>query len=122
MDLIKISTYLYVIFFITAGLNHFLNPVFYDSLVPKFLPFPRQVHQLTGVIEIILPLFLLTKYKPQAALLMVIFLIVIYGANLYVWIEGIPYGNRVLTNLQHIFRLVLQIAYIAFTYIIYHYD
>ena len=122
MDLIRISTYLYVLFFIAAGLNHFLNPTFYDSLVPKFIPFPRQVHQLTGVIEIILPLFLLTKYKPQAALLMITFLITIYGANLYVWIEGIPYGNRVLTNLQHIFRLLLQIAYIAFTYIIYHYD
>jgi len=61
LDLIKISTYLYVLFFITAGVNHFLNPLFYDSLVPKFIPFPRQVHQLTGVIEIILPLFLLTK-------------------------------------------------------------
>ena len=122
MDLIRISTYLYVLFFIAAGLNHFLNPIFYDSLVPKFIPFPRQVHQLTGVIEIVLPLFLLTKYKPQAALLMITFLITIYGANLYVWIEGIPYGNRVLTNLQHIFRLLLQIAYIAFTYIIYRYD
>jgi uncharacterized membrane protein len=122
LDLIKISTYLYVIFFITAGLNHFLNPVFYDSLVPKFLPFPRQVHQLTGVIEITLPIFLLTKYRSEAALVMIIFLIAIYGANLYVWVEGLPYGNRVFTNAQHLFRLLLQLAYIAFAYIIYRYD
>jgi len=122
LDLIKIATYVYVLFFITAGVNHFLNPLFYDSLVPKFIPFPRQVHQLTGVIEIILPLFLLTKFRSLAALLMIIFLIAIYSANLYVWIEGLPYGNRVFTNEQHLFRLLLQLAYIAFAYIIYRYD
>ncbi|MDA9198260.1 hypothetical protein N9P11_04565 [Acidimicrobiia bacterium] len=99
-----------------------MNPIFYDSLVPKFIPFPRQVHQLTGVIEIILPIFLLTKFRSEAALLMIIFLIAIYGANLYVWVEGLPYGNRVFTNAQHIFRLLLQLAYIAFAYIIYRYD
>ena len=122
MDLVKIITYGYVIFFIGAGLNHFINPVFYDELVPKFIPFPRVVHQFTGILEIIIPLFLFTKWRSQAALLMIVFLIFIYGANLYVWVEGLPYGRRTFSNIEHTYRLLLQFAYIAVTYIIYRYD
>ena len=73
MDLVKILIYAYVIFFVGAGINHFLQPQFYDSIVPSFIPFPRFVHQFTGLIEIVLPLFLLTKYRKEAALLMIIF-------------------------------------------------
>jgi len=122
LDLIKAFTYVYILFFVLAGINHFLNPSFYDSLVPKFIPYPRLAHQLTGVIEIILPLLLLTRYKQNAALLMIIFLILIYSANLYVWIEGLPYGKKVFTNIEHIYRLLLQVLYVAFAYIIYKYD
>ena len=122
MDLIKAFTYVYILFFVLAGINHFLNPSFYDSLVPKFIPYPRLAHQLTGVIEIILPLLLLTRYKQNAALLMIIFLILIYSANLYVWIEGLPYGKKVFTNIEHIYRLLLQVLYVAFAYIIYKYE
>ena len=53
---------------------------------------------------------------------MIIFLILIYSANLYVWIEGLPYGNKVFTNIEHIYRLLLQVLYVAFAYIIYKYD
>ena len=122
MDLIKAFTYVYILFFVLAGINHFLNPSFYDSLVPKFIPYPRLAHQLTGVIEIILPLLLLTRYKQNAALAMIIFLILIYSANLYVWIEGLPYGKKVFTNIEHIYRLLLQVLYVAFAYIIYKYE
>ena len=52
MDLIKISTYLYVLFFITAGVNHFLNPFTnrYDdkgkkvSSAPVFNPFKKEFY------------------------------------------------------------------------------
>ena len=119
---LKLITFSYVLFFVAAGVNHFINPNFYDALVPEFLPYPRQLHQLTGVIEIIIPLFFFTRYKKEAAVAMIVFLILIYGANLYVWIEGLPYGNRVFSNTQHLMRLLLQVAYIAVAYIIYRYE
>lgn len=122
MDLVKILIYAYVVFFVGAGINHFLQPQFYDSIVPSFIPFPRFVHQFTGLIEIVLPLFLLTKYRKEAALLMIIFLVLIYGANLYVWINNLPYGGRYFSTQQHIFRLFLQIVYIYLTYVIYMYE
>ena len=122
MALIKPLTYIYVSFFVLAGINHFLIPNFYDSLVPRFIPYPRFVHQMTGIVEIILPLFLLTRFRQQAAIVMIIFLILIYSANLYVWIENLPYGNRIFTNTEHTYRLLLQVAYIGFAYIIYRYE
>ena len=122
MDITKLLVYVYVVFFISAGLNHFLNPQFYDAIVPDFIPFPRLVHQVTGVIEIILPLFLLTKFRKEAALLMIIFLVLLYGANLYVWINNLPYGQTYFTNQQHFFRFLLQVLYIYITYVIYKYD
>ncbi len=122
MDLVKILIYAYVVFFVGAGINHFLQPQFYDSIVPSFIPFPRFVHQFTGLIEIVLPLFLLTKYRKEAALLMIIFLVLIYGANLYVWINNLPYGGRYFSTQQHIFRFFLQVVYIYLTYVIYMYE
>ena len=122
MDITKLVIYIYVVFFISAGVNHFLNPQFYDVIVPDFIPFPRLVHQITGVIEIILPLFLLTRFRKEAALLMIIFLVLLYGANLYVWINNLPYGRTYFTNQQHFFRLLLQVFYIYITYVIYKYD
>ena len=122
MDITKLLIYVYVVFFISAGINHFLNPQFYDALVPDFIPFPRLVHQITGVIEIILPLFLLTRFRKEAALLMIIFLLILYGANLYVWVNNLPYGRTYFTNQQHFFRFLLQVLYIYITYVIYKYD
>ena len=122
MDITKLLIYVYVVFFIVAGVNHFLNPQFYDALVPDFIPFPRLVHQITGVIEIIIPLFLLTRFRKEAALLMIIFLAILYVANLYVWINNLPYGRTYFTNQQHFFRFLLQVLYIYITYVIYKYD
>ena len=83
---IKIVTLGYVGFFVIAGINHFLNPIFYDRIVPDFIPFPRFVHLATGVIEIILPLLFFTRYRKEAAILMMIFLIFIYIVKIFILI------------------------------------
>lgn len=111
-----------MIFFIVAGVNHFINPQFYDAIVPEFIPFPRLVHQFTGLLEIVVPIFLLTRFRKEAALIMIIFLILIYGANLYVWIYNLPYGRTYFTNQQHFLRFLLQLIYIYVTYVIYMYE
>ncbi len=122
MDITKLLIYVYIIFFISAGINHFLNPQFYDAIVPEFIPYPRQVHQFTGVLEIMIPLFFLTRYRKEAALIMIVFLILLYGANFYVWYYNLPYGGTYFSNQQHFFRFLLQILYIYITYVIYLYD
>jgi len=122
VDITKVLIYVYVLFFVGAGLNHFLNPQFYDTIVPSFIPFPRAVHQFTGILEIIIPLLLLTKYRKEAALAMIVLLVLLYGANLYVWITNLPYGRNYWSNQQHFIRFLLQVLYIYITYVIYLYD
>ena len=122
MDLTKVLIYVYIIFFISAGINHFLNPQFYDAIVPEFIPYPRLVHQFTGILEIVIPLLLLTKYRKEAALAMIVLLVLLYGANLYVWINNLPYGRNYWSNQQHFIRFLLQVLYIYITYVIYLYD
>ena len=122
MDITKVLIYVYVLFFIGAGLNHFLNPQFYDAIVPNFIPYPRAVHQFTGILEIILPILLLTKHRKEAALAMIVLLVLLYGANLYVWINNLPYGRNYWSNQQHFIRFLLQVLYIYITYVIYLYD
>jgi uncharacterized membrane protein len=115
MDLVKLLIYVYIGFFVLAGFNHFLNLQFYEPLVPKFIPFPQLAHQFIGILEIIIPLFLITKYRNEAALIMVLLLILIYSSNLYVWINDIPYGKNNFSNVQHFGRLLFQIFLILIT-------
>ena len=122
MEITKILIYVYVLFFVGAGLNHFLNPQFYDAIVPSFIPYPRFVHQFTGILEILIPILFLTKYRKEAAIMMIILLVILYGANLYVWINNLPYGRNYWSNQQHFFRFLLQLFYIGIAYIIYLYE
>ena len=122
MEITKVLIYVYIFFFVGAGINHFLNPQFYDAIVPEFIPYPRLVHQFTGILEIVIPLFFLTKYRKEAALMMILLLILLYGSNLYVWINNLPYGLNYWTNQQHFFRFLLQLFYIGISYIIFLYD
>ena len=122
MEITKVLIYVYVLFFVGAGLNHFLNPQFYDAIVPSFIPYPRFVHQFTGILEILIPLLFLTKYRKEAAIMMIILLVILYGANLYVWVNNLPYGRNYWSNQQHLLRFLLQLFYIGIAYIIYLYE
>ena len=122
MEITKVLIYVYVLFFVAAGLNHFLNPQFYDAIVPSFITYPRFVHQFTGILEILIPILFLTKYRKEAAIMMIILLVILYGANLYVWINNLPYGRNYWSNQQHFFRFLLQLFYIGIAYIIYLYE
>ena len=46
MVVVKLITIAYIAFFFFAGLNHFINPNFYDSIVPNYIPFPIYLKDL----------------------------------------------------------------------------
>ena len=53
-----IGRYGLVILFIAAGINHFLNPAFYVSIMPPYIPWPLFWVQVSGILEIGLGLML----------------------------------------------------------------
>jgi len=40
------------LFFVAAGVNHFLEPHFYLPLIPPYIPYPGLVNDVSGALEI----------------------------------------------------------------------
>lgn len=59
MTLKRISLYLMIIFYILAGLNHFIQPAFYLPLIPRYLPQPQLINLLAGIAEVSLGVMLM---------------------------------------------------------------
>ncbi|QCX00040.1 DoxX family membrane protein [Aggregatimonas sangjinii] len=49
----KILSYLLAAFFIYAGVQHFIKPVFYEPFVPYFLPYKSLFVYASGVLEVL---------------------------------------------------------------------
>ena len=50
----KQSLILLFLLYFLAGINHFIFPDFYLSVIPTWMPFPKECISLSGVVEIIL--------------------------------------------------------------------
>ena len=73
------------LFYIIAGINHFINPVWYVRIVPPILPFKIVIVYITGILEIILgSLLFFPNTRFIAGWGLVILLVAIYPANIYV--------------------------------------
>ena len=81
----KTSLYLQSIFYIIAGLNHFINPDFYYPLIPDYLSdFDGFINVFSGVIEIGLGVQLLfPKTRYRAAIAIVFMLIAFIPSHVY---------------------------------------
>lgn len=78
IDLKRIATLLLGVFFILAGINHFVMPEFYDPLIPDYLPFPAILNYASGIVEILLGLGVLLKRSRHYAALGIVVLMVLF--------------------------------------------
>lgn len=80
----KLSLYLMAAFYTVAGLNHFRNPDFYMVMMPPYLPWHLELIYLSGAIEILLGLALLScPLRRWAAWGVIALLIAIFPANIH---------------------------------------
>ncbi len=78
------SRWLYGLFFMAAGVNHFLHTLFYVSIMPPYLPWPVALVYLSGVAEIGLGgLLLFERWSRLAAWGLIALLIAVFPANLH---------------------------------------
>ncbi|MFA8344467.1 MAG: DoxX family protein [Rhodothermaceae bacterium] len=112
-----ISLYGLIIFYGLIGMTHFLNPKFYDNIVPKFLPNPRMITYISGVAEILIAVgFLFQETRSLTAIVLMIFLVAVFPANIvqiYQWAEKF----KISVAFLWILRLPVQIAAIYWAYI-----
>lgn len=64
--------------YIFAGIYHFINPVFYTSIIPDYFEEKQFLIALSGLIEILLAIFLLFKETRKFASILIILMLLVF--------------------------------------------
>ena len=111
--------------FVFVGLRHFQDPAWFEPIVPPIFGFAKLWVLISGVAEIMVGVALViagfeiivdhgTYYRERAGVSSALLLILLYPANLYMWIYDVELGGgESLSPFGHIVRLLLQIGGIA---------
>ena len=80
-----VSRYIMSLFYVSVGINHFLNPEWFVKIVPPFLlEFDYQLVYLSGVCEVMFGLLILIpKARYYAAWGLILTLAAVFPANIY---------------------------------------
>lgn len=110
-----ILKYLLCMFFVLAGLYHFINPNFYLKIMPPYLPWHLFLVYLSGFFEIALgSLLLLPALTRIAAWGLIALLIAVFPANLHMATNPELYPE--INSIALWLRLPLQAVFIAWAY------
>jgi uncharacterized membrane protein len=105
-----------MVFYILAGLNHLVNPLFYMSIMPGWVPLPLQMVYLSGICEVLFALLLLpAATRRMGAWLIIILLLAIFPANIQMAINFRSAGDPHLW--VAIARLPLQLVLIWWAWV-----
>ena len=111
----KLSVFTLSVFFISFGIDHFVNPEFYLSIMPPNLPLKLEAVYISGLFEILGGVgVLIASTRKIASLGLVALLVAVYPANIYMALnpERFP---EVSINVLY-FRLVLQFFFFYWAY------
>lgn len=99
--------------FISVGIDHFINPIWYEPIVPSTLGDARFWVLASGVFEILFGLFfIIPQTRAWASVGGAWLLVVLYWANFNMWYNNIPLDGKTYEDIWHIVRLVIQIVLI----------
>ncbi|MEO9870710.1 DoxX family protein [Ekhidna sp.] len=85
----KISPFVQGIFYVIAGINHFINPDFYLPLIPEYFVFPEMINYLSGFCEIVLGGMLFSeRSRKSAAYLIIVMLLGFVPSHVYFIQQG----------------------------------
>ena len=97
-------------FFIYFGVDHFINPDFYLSIMPPSFPLHLEAVYISGLFEILGGIgVLLSKTRKLAGWGLFVLLIAVYPANIYMALTPEAFPDIPLSALY--FRLVLQFLF-----------
>ena len=102
-------------FFINVGIDHFVNPDFYLSIMPPSFPLHIEAVYISGVFEILGGIgVLIPKFRRFSGWGLVALLIAVYPANIYMAISPDTFPDIPVSALY--FRLVLQFIFFYWAY------
>lgn len=104
-------------FFVLVGVSHFLNPSFFEAIVPPYLPAPRLLVDLSGVLEVAGGLaILIPSLRNPARWGLIALLIAVFPANLHMALHPEQFRDWGMPLWALYLRLPLQLVIIAWVY------
>lgn len=102
------------LFFVVAGLMHFISPASYDRMIPPFLPAPRFWTYLSGVLEVAGGLGMLRpSTRRTVAFGLVLLLVAILPANVHVALSSVNVPELPFPRWYFWVRLPFQLFYVG---------
>ena len=102
-------------FYVIAGINHFINPVFYKKIMPPWLDWHTTLIFISGALEIIFGVLLLPiKTRQLAAWGIIVLLIAVFPANVQMMVNFRNEQNPYLWIA--VLRLPVQLLLIRWAY------
>lgn len=116
MKIVKtVTRFLFGLFFVGAGVMHFVNPAFCLRIMPPYIPFHLALVYLSGLFEIGLGAMLLVRnWSRLAAWGLILLLIAVFPANIYVYQHQEIFPR--VSPFWHLMRLPLQGVLILWAY------
>jgi uncharacterized membrane protein len=110
-----ILTFLFGVFMIFGGVNHFIKPEMYAPFIPEFLP-NEVINYLTGILEIVVGVgVFIPKFRSMATLGILIMMLVFLPLHIFdVFKENPAIGSRQAA----LIRLPVQFLFIAWAWYI----
>jgi uncharacterized membrane protein len=109
----RLVTIIFGLFLVNIGIQHFRDPEWFEPIVPSVLGNPKFWVYLSGVFEIIFGIMILIEpLRKYGSLGISLMLIVLYWANLNMWINDIPIGGVKLNFFEHFIRGMIQVLLI----------
>ena len=106
------------VFYVVAGLAHFVRPEFYLPMMPPWLPAHRELIFVSGLAEVVLGVAVLVpRFRRVAAWGIIALLIAIFPANLHIALHDVPlFGAAKGAGIWNWARLPFQAVLIAWAW------
>lgn len=109
-----IASALFGLPFLVIGVQHFITPEVFEPIVPAWLGWPWFWVHITGWTEVGLGLgIIVPRTRRPAAWLMVAQLVLLYAANLNMWLHDIPFQGVQMGTGGHVVRMLVQVLLVA---------
>jgi uncharacterized membrane protein len=73
-----LSLYLMALLYVSAGAYHFINPHFYEAIMPSYIGYHSFLISLSGVCEFMLGLLLIPQSTRKIAAILIIIMLIVF--------------------------------------------
>ncbi len=113
----NILRWLATLFFVVAGLLHFIIPEFYLAMMPTFIPFQQFFIVISGIAEVAGAIGIqIPRLRKFAGIGLIVLLVAVFPANIYVAVSNPTIPNLEYSVSSMWLRLLLQPIFIVWVW------